>query len=85
MNKALLIILVLILIGAGAFYFLYLAPPSEEPAALDTQIKRVDTNFNLAILDKLDDFLVHGTFPITIKPTSLRKSSPKKAEDPFFN
>jgi len=84
MNKALLFILILVIIGAGVFYFLYLAPPPEEGAP-PVQIAKVETTFNLKVLDDLDSFLPHGNFPLSVDLSSLRKSNPEKANDPFFN
>lgn len=85
MNKTLIVILILVVVGAGAFYFLYLTPSSQAPATQETNIAKVDTSFNLGVLDKLGSFVAHGNFPITVKPSSLRKSDPAKANDPFFN
>ena len=86
MNKILIVILILVIIGAGFFYFLYLAPPSETPTAGQTnQVATLDTSFDLGVLNKLDSFFAHGNFPITVNDSSLRKSDPAKANDPFFN
>lgn len=84
MNKMLLILLALVIIGGGLFYFLYLAPPPQEISEIAPPPK-IETTFNLKVLEKLDNFLIHGSFPISIEPSSLRKSDPAKANDPFFN
>ena len=85
MNKALIVILILVVIGAGAFYFLFLTPSSEVSTKQEVKIAKVDTTFNLGVLDKLDSFFSHGNFPIVVPPSSLRGSNPAKANDPFFN
>ena len=81
----LVVILVLVLIGTGLFYFFYLAPSSETLTSQSgEQIARVDTTFDLTVLDKLDSFVSHGNFPIVVNPNTLRKNNPAQA-DPFFN
>lgn len=88
MSKSLItlvVILVLVLIGAGLFYFFYLIPPSEIPTTQSgEQVAKVDTTFDLTVLDKLDSFSVNGNFPIVVNPNTLRKNNPAQA-DPFFN
>jgi len=86
MNKSLLAIFILVLIGSAIFYFFYLAPTQEVSVSVpETSWQKIDTSFNLSVIDKLDNFLTHGNFPLEVNAEVLRKNDQSKADDPFFN
>lgn len=86
MNKSLLAIFILVLIGSAIFYFFYLAPAQEVSVSVpETSWQKIDTSFNLSVIDKLDNFLTHGNFPLEVNAKVLRKNDQSKADDPFFN
>lgn len=86
MKKALIVVLILVIAGGIALYFLFIAPSSNVPTTTQETITgTINTQIDVTVLDKLNEFSKNGNFPITINPASLRKSDPQKANDPFYN